>query len=113
MARPMAEASFVHLHVHSEYSILDGACRIDKLTERAAALEMPAVALTDHGSLAGAVELHREAGKAGVKPIIACEVYVSEDRRAQAKGYDHPTPPPAPNQGYVNLIKPASLGHPQ
>ena len=56
---------FVHLHVHSEYSILDGACRIPELAERAAELEMPAVALTDHGSLAGAVELYREAGKHG------------------------------------------------
>ena len=61
----MAEAGFVHLHVHSEYSILDGACRIPELAARAAELEMPAVALTDHGSLAGAVELYREAGKHG------------------------------------------------
>ena len=59
MAHPMAGAPFVHLHVHSEYSILDGACRIPELAARAAELEMPAVALTDHGSLAGAVELYR------------------------------------------------------
>ena len=64
----MAEAGFVHLHVHSEYSILDGACRIPALAARAAELEMPAVALTDHGSLAGAVELYREATDRGVKP---------------------------------------------
>ena len=87
----MAEAGFVHLHVHSEYSILDGACRIPALAARAAELEMPAVALTDHGSLAGAVELYARRGKAGVKPIIGCEVYVADDRRAQQKGYAHLT----------------------
>ena len=66
----MAAPPFVHLHVHSEYSILDGACRIPGLVEKAARLDMPAVSLTDHGSLAGAVQLFREAGKAGVKPIV-------------------------------------------
>src|SRR5512132_850543 len=100
MARPMSQAPFVHLHVHSEYSILDGACRIPALAARAAELEMPAVALTDHGSLAGAVELYREAEKAGVKPIIGCEVYVAEDRRAQAKGYAHLTLLAETNEGY-------------
>src|SRR6266702_3364757 len=111
MARPMADASFVHLHVHSEYSILDGACRIPKLAERAAELEMPAVALTDHGSLAGAVELYRETQKQGVKPLIGCEVYVADDRRAQAKGYAHLTLLAETNEGYANLIKLSSLGY--
>jgi len=106
----MAEAPFVHLHVHSEYSILDGACRIPKLAERAAELGMPAVALTDHGSLAGAIELHREARKAGVKPIVGCEVYVCDNRRAQTKGYAHLTLLAETNEGYGNLIKLASLG---
>jgi DNA polymerase-3 subunit alpha len=78
------EAPFVHLHVHSEYSILDGACRIPALAARAAEYEMPAVALTDHGSLAGAVQLTKEAAKQGIKPVIGCEVYVADDRRAQA-----------------------------
>jgi DNA polymerase III subunit alpha len=104
------EAPFVHLHVHSEYSILDGACRIPELAVRAAELEMPAVALTDHGSLAGAVELYREAGKAGIKPIIGCEVYVADDRRAQKKGYAHLTLLAESNEGYANLIKLASAG---
>jgi DNA polymerase III subunit alpha len=104
------EAPFVHLHVHSEYSILDGACRIPDLAARAAELEMPAVALTDHGSLAGAVELYREAGKAGIKPIIGCEVYVCDDRRAQQKGYAHLTLLAESNDGYANLIKLASAG---
>jgi DNA polymerase-3 subunit alpha len=104
------EAPFVHLHVHSEYSILDGACRIPELAARAAELQMPAVALTDHGSLAGAVELYREAGKAGIKPIIGCEAYVADDRRAQKKGYAHLTLLAESNEGYANLIKLASAG---
>ena len=107
----MAEAGFVHLHVHSEYSILDGACRIPALTARAAELEMPAVALTDHGSLAGAVELYRETAKHGVKPVIGCEVYVAEDRHAQRKGYAHLTLLAEDNTGYGNLIKLASAGY--
>src|SRR5438105_6140848 len=72
---------------------------------------MPAVALTDHGSLAGAVELYREAGKHGVKPLIGCEVYVADDRRAQAKGYAHLTLLAESNEGYGNLIRPASAGY--
>src|SRR5688572_6019367 len=104
-------AEFVHLHVHSEYSILDGACRIPALAARAAELEMPAVALTDHGSLAGAVELYREAGKQGVKPLIGCEVYVCDDCHAQTKGYAHLTLLAETNGGYANLIKLASAGY--
>jgi DNA polymerase-3 subunit alpha len=107
----VAEAGFVHLHVHSEYSILDGACRIPALAERAAELEMPAVALTDHGSLAGAVELVRETGKHGVKPLIGCEVYVAEDRRQQKKGYAHLTLLAENNDGYRNLLKLSSAGY--
>ena len=110
MAFPMAEAPFVHLHVHSEYSILDGACRIPDLAARAAELDMPAVALTDHGSLAGAVELYRQAGKQGVKPILGCEVYVADDRCAQKKGYAHLTLLAESNEGYANLIKLVSSG---
>ena len=104
-------APFVHLHVHSEYSILDGACRIKDLVSRAVELEMPAVGLTDHGSLAGAVDLYRRANKAGVKPVIGCEVYVCDDRRAHTKGYAHLTLLAATNEGYANLIKLSSLGY--
>jgi DNA polymerase-3 subunit alpha len=107
----VSEAAFVHLHVHSEYSILDGACRIPALAARAAELEMPAVSLTDHGSLAGAVELQREARKHGVKPIVGCEVYVADDRRRQEKGYAHLTLLAESNEGYANLIKLSSLGY--
>src|SRR5213083_1926412 len=105
------ESPFVHLHVHSEFSILDGACRIPALAARAAELEMPAVALTDHGSLAGAVELVRETGKHGVKPLIGCEVYVADDRRQQKKGYAHLTLLAEDNTGYSNLIKLSSAGY--
>jgi DNA polymerase-3 subunit alpha len=102
---------FVHLHVHSEYSILDGACRIPALVEKAARLEMPAVALTDHGSLAGVVQLYREARAQGVKPVLGCEVYVADDRHAQTKGYAHLTLLAESNEGYANLIKLCSLGY--
>jgi DNA polymerase III subunit alpha len=102
---------FVHLHVHSEYSILDGACRIPDLAARAAELEMPAVALTDHGSLAGAVQLYQQALKHGVKPLIGCEVYVCDDASKQAKGYAHLTLLAESNEGYGNLIKLASAGY--
>ena len=74
---------YVHLHVHSEYSILDGACRIGPLVDRAAELGMPAIGLTDHGSMAGAVELTRAAAKAGIKPILGCEMYVVDDHAAR------------------------------
>src|SRR5471030_2684236 len=103
-------APFVHLHVHSEYSILDGACRIPDLVARAAELEMSAVSLTDHGSMAGAVQLFKAAKGTGVKPIVGCEVYVADDRHVQAKGYAHLTLLAADNTGYSNLIKLSSLG---
>ena len=74
LAPPVPPSPFVHLHVHSEYSILDGACRVPALAARAAEWEMPAVALTDHGSLAGAIDLVKETGKHGVKPLVGCEV---------------------------------------
>jgi DNA polymerase III subunit alpha len=104
-------AEFVHLHVHSEYSILDGACRVPALAARAAELEMAAVALTDHGSLAGAVQLYQHAKKAGVKPLIGCEVYVCDNASRQEKGYAHLTLLAESNEGYGNLIKLASAGY--
>ncbi|HET6683975.1 MAG TPA: PHP domain-containing protein, partial [Gaiella sp.] len=104
-------APFVHLHVHSEYSILDGACRIPALAEKAARLEMPAVSLTDHGSMAGAIDLYKAAQAQGVKPIFGCEVYVVDDRRVQTKGHAHLTLLAADNTGYANLVKLCSLGY--
>jgi DNA polymerase-3 subunit alpha len=107
----MAQADFVHLHVHSEYSILDGACKVKDLVERAAELEMPAVTLTDHGSMAGAVQLWQKTRNTGVKPVIGCEVYVANDRYAHEKGNAHLTLLAADNEGYGNLIKLSSLGY--
>jgi DNA polymerase III subunit alpha len=107
----MAQADFVHLHVHSEYSILDGACRISDLVARAAELEMPSVSLTDHGSMAGAVQLWKATRDTGVKPVIGCEVYVADDRKASTKGNAHLTLLAADNAGYANLIQLSSLGY--
>ena len=107
----MAQAPFVHLHVHSEYSILDGACRVPDLVARAAELEMPSVSLTDHGSMAGAVQLWKTTRGTGVKPVIGCEVYVAANRKAHEKGNAHLTLLAADNTGYSNLIKLSSLGY--
>jgi DNA polymerase-3 subunit alpha len=107
----MPDAPFVHLHVHSEYSILDGACRIPDLVSRAAELEMPAVSLTDHGSMAGAVQLWKATRSTGVKPVIGCEVYVAGNRKAHEKGNAHLTLLAADNTGYSNLVKLSSLGY--
>ncbi|NMA68047.1 MAG: PHP domain-containing protein, partial [Desulfitobacterium sp.] len=67
---------FVHLHVHTEYSLLDGAARIKELVKRAAELNMPALAITDHGVMYGVIDFYKECKRAGIKPIIGCEVYV-------------------------------------
>jgi DNA polymerase-3 subunit alpha len=84
---------------------------VPALAARAAELEMPAVALTDHGSLAGAIEFYRQAGKQGVKPVIGSELYVCDDRSVQKKGNAHLTVLAADNEGYGNLIKLSSLGY--
>ena len=74
---PMAADSFVHLHLHTEYSTLDGAVRIAEVMKKAKEYKMPALAMTDHGVLYGAIEFYQEAKKAGIKPIIGCEVYMA------------------------------------
>src|SRR3954464_7796281 len=111
MATASKTAEFVHLHVHSEYSILDGACRVPDLVARAAELEMSSVSLTDHGSMAGAVQLWKATRGTGVKPVIGCEVYVAGNRKAHEKGNAHLTLLAADNEGYSNLIKLSSLGY--
>ncbi len=112
----MADSGFVHLHVHTHYSLLDGATRIEALVERAKAFNMPAVAITDHGNLFGAVEFYNAARKAGVKPIIGCETYMaSGDRRAKSgqEGRDsyHLLLLAMNLAGYHNLLKLASAGY--
>lgn len=86
-------SSFSHLHVHTEYSLLNGAIRVKNLVKRAKELEMPAVAMTDYGSLFGAVELCGEAEKAGIKPIVGCEVFIpsydDHKLRQYKRGQDH------------------------
>src|SRR5213083_2672441 len=82
LAEPMPPPQAVHLHVHSEYSLLDGACKIDSLAERAAAFEQPALGLTDHGVMNGAVDLYKACRKNGIKPIVGLEAYLVDDRTA-------------------------------
>ena len=106
-------AACCHLHVHSEYSLLDGACNIAALAERAAAFGQPALALTDHGVMNGAVEMYQAARKHGVKPIIGCEVYFVDDHSARGPGKverNHLTLIARSNEGYRNLVKLCSAG---
>jgi len=77
--------SFIHLHVHTEYSILDGALRISDLVKTASQLNMPAVAITDHGNVFGAIEFFKTARSQGLKPILGCEVYVAPKSRLEKK----------------------------
>ena len=102
-----------HLHVHSEYSLLDGACKIDALAERAAAFGQPALGLTDHGVMNGSVELFTACRKHGIKPIIGCEVYVVEDHARRGPGRlerFHLTLLAENDAGYRNLVKLSSAG---
>src|SRR3989440_2466024 len=102
-----------HLHVHSEYSLLDGACKIDALAERAAAFGQPALALTDHGVMNGAVELHTACAKHGIKPIIGCEIYFVADHLASGSERgerNHLTLLAGDDAGYRNLVKVSSAG---
>jgi DNA polymerase-3 subunit alpha len=102
-----------HLHVHSEYSLLDGACKIDALAERAAAFEQPALGLTDHGVMNGAVDLYKACRTHGIKPIFGCEAYFVDDRRRRGPGRlerNHLTLLAARPTGYRNLVKLSSAG---
>ena len=106
-------SSCAHLHVHSEYSLLDGACRIDDLAARAAAFDQPALGLTDHGVMNGSIELQIACRKHGIKPIIGCEVYVVDDHLKRAPGRlerNHLTLLAATPTGYRNLVKLSSGG---
>ncbi len=102
-------AEFTHLHLHTEYSLLDGACDLTKLTERVAKLGQKSVAMTDHGNIFGAVHFFNAAKAAGVKPILGCELYVckNEDHRAPAQGddYNHLLVLAQDEEGYRNLVR--------
>jgi DNA polymerase-3 subunit alpha len=107
--------AFVHLHNHSDYSLLDGASKLEQLVETAVAMEMPALALTDHGNLFGAIQFYSACRKAGIKPIIGCELYVAkESRHKKAGGGDqanHLVLLAENEAGYYNLSKLVSLGY--
>lgn len=107
---------FVHLHVHTEYSLLDGAARIEKLVKKAVELGMPSVAITDHGVMYGIIDFYKACKKAGIKPIIGCEVYVAPHRRTEkVPGRDdnnrHLVLLAENEEGYKNLIKLVSMAH--
>ena len=105
--------SFTHLHLHTEYSLLDGACRIPKLVERIKALGMTSCAITDHGVMYGCIDFYSAMKDAGIKPIIGCEVYVCRDRldkSAANREYSHLILLCENNTGYQNLMKLVSEG---
>ena len=108
--------SFTHLHVHTEYSLLDGSCKIKELIARAAELGMKNIAITDHGNMYGVIEFYRAARAAGINPVIGCEVYVAPGSRFDrevTKGegrYNHLVLLAENNVGYSNLIKIVSKG---
>ncbi|TAK01534.1 PHP domain-containing protein, partial [bacterium] len=115
----MEHSRFVHLHCHTQYSLLDGANKIETLLERIKQLKQPAVAMTDHGNMFGAIEFYREAMRHGVKPIIGCEIYVAPASRFERKGvdkgnkeYNHHLILLAMNlEGYRNLCKLVTAGY--
>jgi DNA polymerase-3 subunit alpha len=102
-------SEFTHLHLHTDYSLLDGACDVDKLVERVAQIGQKSVAMTDHGNIFGAVAFYNAAQQAGVKPIIGCELYVckKDDHRAAPEGdeYNHLLVLAENDEGYRNLVK--------
>lgn len=113
-----SDSNFIHLHVHTDYSLLDGACRIDRLMGRAKDLGMTALALTDHGNMYGAIEFYNAAKTHGIKPLIGCEIYLTEGsalekngRAEDGKSYYHMGLLAKNLQGYQNLLKLVSYAH--
>src|SRR6267143_1894087 len=107
---------FVHLHLHTEFSLLDGACRIDEVLDQAVALKMPALAVTEHGNMFSSVIFHDHARQRGVKPILGCEVYMAPGSRHTKSGNpgetaNHLVLLAETNEGYHNLIKLVSAGY--
>jgi len=114
----MPHADFVHLHLHTQYSLLDGACQLDRLIAKAKEYKMPALAITDHGNLFGAVDFYSLASKEGIKPIIGCELYMAPGSRfertpqdGQYEGANHITLLCRDLTGYKNLIKLVTAGY--
>jgi DNA polymerase-3 subunit alpha len=113
----MPHSEFIHLHLHTQFSLLDGACRIPQLLERAKQYKMDSLAITDHGNMFGAIDFYMEAQKAGIKPIIGCEVYIAPASRLDkaSSGIDeasyHLILLARDETGYQNLIKLVSIGN--
>jgi DNA polymerase III subunit alpha len=112
----VTDQTFVHLHLHTEYSLLDGACRIDEALDQAAKLHMPALAVTEHGNMFSSVIFHDHAKQRGVKPILGCEVYVAPGSRHTKSGNigetaNHLVLLAETDEGYHNLIKLVSAGY--
>ncbi|HEY5234021.1 MAG TPA: PHP domain-containing protein [Verrucomicrobiae bacterium] len=118
----MSHADFVHLHLHTEYSLLDGACRLDRLVDKAHELKFSSLAITDHGAMHGAIEFYQTARAKGIKPIIGCEVYVAPGSRLEKKSgggggggtrdvYHHLGLLAKDEAGYKNLIKLTTAAH--
>ncbi len=113
----MKHSDFVHLHLHTEYSLLDGACRVSDVVEKARASKMPAVAMTDHGNMFGAIEFYREAQEKGLKPIIGCETYIAPGSRLDKKSTNardaayHLVLLAKDEVGYKNLVQLVSSAH--
>lgn len=109
------KGKFVHLHVHTEYSLLDGANRIGDLLDRVKELEMDTIAITDHGSMFGVIDFYKEATKRGIKPILGCEVYISigkyTEKNPREKDQYHLVLLAENNTGYLNLMKIVSEGY--
>ena len=110
----MNSENFVHLHLHTDYSLLDGACKVETLMQRLSELDMPAAAITDHGNLFGAMSFYKAAHKHGIKPIIGCEVYVARGAASERTGGDksnhHLVLLCENSTGYHNLVKLVSHG---
>src|SRR4030043_449297 len=112
----MKHADFVHLHVHTPYSLLDGTIRLDDLFQKAKEYQMPAVAMTDNGNLYGTIDFYKHAYKYGIKPIIGCEMYVAPKSRLDKAGHGigetakHPGGLARNMQGYRKLMRVATAG---
>jgi len=108
---------FVHLHVHTQYSLLDGACRLAELVNRASAMKMPACAITDHGNMFGVIEFYQKAQQKGIKPIIGCEAYLAPESRFEKSSHGiqeasfHIVLLAKDEIGYKNLMKLVSIGY--
>lgn len=113
----MKHSDFVHLHVHTQYSLLDGACRLQELVNLTASRKMPACAITDHGNMFGVIEFYQKAQEKGIKPVIGCEVYIAPDSRFEKSSHGiqeasfHLVLLAKDETGYRNLMKLVSIGY--